>query len=97
MELWISKLWMVLGTGLTLVLMNVKGFGGGGGTGALRELIDSSKSFPVMSTLGIVLATLEIFRHMLHFRSSVSCFGLGYQTCDWAIFWAIIFATNFVS
>ena len=65
---------MVLETGLTLVLTNVKGLGG---VGALREPIDSNGSFPVMSTLSIVLAALEIFRHMLDFRSSVSCFGFG--------------------
>ena len=65
---------MVLETGLTLVLVNVKGLGE---AGALREPIDSGRSFPVMSTLSIVLAALEIFRHMLDFRSSVSCFGFG--------------------
>ena len=64
---------MVLGTGLTLVLVNVKGLGGG----ALRELMDSNRSFPVMSTLRIVFAALEIFRHMLDIKSSMSCFGLG--------------------
>ena len=63
---------MVLETGLTLVLVNVKGLGG---AGALREPIDSNRSFPVMSTFSIVLAALESFRHMLDFRSSVSCFG----------------------
>ena len=36
---------IVLETGLTLVLVNVKGLGG---AGALRELIDSNRSFPVM-------------------------------------------------
>ena len=43
---------MFLESGLTLVLANVKGFflrGGGGGAGALRERIDSNRSFPVMS------------------------------------------------
>ena len=63
---------MVLETGLTLVLVNVKGLVG---AGALREPIDSNRSFPVMSTLSIVLAALEFFRHMLDFRSSVSFFG----------------------
>ena len=47
------------------------------GAGVLREPIDSNRSFPVMSTFSIVLAALEIFRHMLAFRCSVSCFGSG--------------------
>ena len=59
---------------LTLEMVNVKGFGG---TGALREPIDSNSSFPVILTLRIVFATLEIFRYMLDFRSSMSCFGFG--------------------
>ena len=67
---------MALWTGLTLVLMNVNDFGGGGAV-ALREPMDSNRSFPVMSTLRIVLAAFEIFQHMLDFRSSVSCLGLG--------------------
>ena len=75
------KIVMVLGTEFTLVLVNVEGLRGGGGgggeEGAPREPMDSNRSFPVMSTLNIVLATLGIFRHMLNFRSSVSCFGLG--------------------
>ena len=50
---------------------------GGGGAGALREPIDSNRSFPVMSTRRIVLAAFEILRHMLDFRSSISCLGLG--------------------
>ena len=54
--------------------MNVNGLGE---TGALREPMDSNRSFPVMSTLRILLAALEIFRHMLDFRSSMSCLGLG--------------------
>ena len=83
---------MVLETGLTLVLMNVKGLGG---AGVLREPMDSNRSFPVMSTLNIILAALEIFRHMLDFRPSVSCFGFWWQTCDWAICMTI-FAANFV-
>ena len=64
---------------LTLELVNVKGFfwGGGEGAGALRVPIDSNSSFPVILTLRIVFATLEIFRHMLDFRSSMSCFGFG--------------------
>ena len=65
---------MGLETKLTLVLMNVKGLGG---AGALREPIDSDRSFPVMSTFSIVLAALETFRHMLDFRSGVSCLGFG--------------------
>ena len=56
---------------LTLELVNVKGFFFGGGAGALREPIDSNSSFPVILTLRIVFATLEIFRHMLDFRSSM--------------------------
>ena len=39
---------MVLETGLTLVLVNVKGLGGGEGAG-LRETMDSNRSFPVMN------------------------------------------------
>ena len=42
-----------------------------------RSSVDSNRSLPVMSTLRIVLAALEIFRHTLDFRSSMSCFGLG--------------------
>ena len=49
---------MVLETVLTLVLVNVKSLGG---AGALREPVDSNKSFPVMSTFSIVLAALEFF------------------------------------
>ena len=55
----------------------VRGRGGGGGAGALRGPIESNRSFPVMSTLRIVLAAFEIFRHMLDIRSSMSCLGLG--------------------
>ena len=62
----------------------IKG-GGGGGEGAeagvLSKPMDSNRSFPVMSTLSIVLATLEIFPHMLDFRSSVPCFEFRWQTC----------------
>ena len=43
------------------------GGGGGGGARALREPIDSNRSFSVMSTFSIVLAALEILRHMLDF------------------------------
>ena len=56
---------MVLETGLTLVLVNVKGLEGGG---ALREPIYSNRSFPVISTLGIVLAALEIFSSDARFQ-----------------------------
>ena len=59
-------------TGLTLVLVNVKGLRG---TREPRELIHSNSSFSVMSTFSIVLAAFETLRHMLDFRSSVSCFG----------------------
>ena len=64
---------MTLETGFTLVLVNVNGLGGGGGAGALREPMDPNRSFPVMSTLTIVLAAFEIFRHMLDFKPSMSC------------------------
>ena len=57
--------------------MNVKGLGGGGGgAGALREPIDSNRSFPEMSNLRIFLATCETLRHIPDFRSSVSCLVL---------------------
>ena len=49
---------MVLGTELTLVLVNVTSLGG---AGALRESIDSNRSFPVMSTFSIVLVAFESF------------------------------------
>ena len=65
-------------TGFTLVLVNVNGLrGGGGGAGALRDPMDSNSSFPVMLTARIDFAAFEIFRHMLDFKSSVSCLGLG--------------------
>ena len=51
--------------------------GGGGGAGALREPMDSNSSFPVILTPSIVLATVETLRHMLDFRLSMSCLGLG--------------------
>ena len=66
-----------------LVLVNVKGLGGGGG--AFRGSINSNRSFPMMSNLRIFLAVCETLRHTLDFRSSVSCLGLGEQTCGWAI------------
>ena len=63
-----------------LVLVNVKGLGRvggeGGGIGALRGPIDSNRSFPVMSNLRIFLVACETLRHILDFRSSVSCFGI---------------------
>ena len=65
---------MGLETGLTLVLMNLNGTGG---AGPLREPIDSNRPFQVMSTFIIVLAASETLRHMLDFKSSVSCFGFG--------------------
>ena len=37
--------------------------------------MDSNKSFPMMSTLRIVFVAFEILRHMLDFRSGVSCLG----------------------
>ena len=63
----------------TLAFVNVNGLGGGGGggAGALREPIDSNSSFPVIPTFRMFLATLEILRHMLDFKSSMSCLGLG--------------------
>ena len=65
---------MDLETGLNLVLVNLNG---AEGTGALREPIDSNRSFPVKSTFGIVLASLETLRRMLDFKSNASCFGFG--------------------
>ena len=63
---------MGLGTGLTFVLVNLNGMGaGGGGAVALRKLIDSNRSFPVMSTFSITLAALETLPHVLDFKSSV--------------------------
>ena len=66
---------VVLRDELILVLANWKSLGGG--AGALRDPIDSNSSFPVILTLRTVLATLETLRHMLDFRSSMSCFGFG--------------------
>ena len=51
---------------LTLVLVNVNVFFGRG-AGALREPIDSNRSFPVIMTPKMVFATLEIFLQMLDF------------------------------
>ena len=47
------------------------------GAGALREPMDSNSSFPVILTPSMDFATLETFRHMLDFRLSMSCLGLG--------------------
>ena len=65
---------VVLEPEFTLVLVKVKGLGG---AGALREPIDSNSSFPVILMPSMVFATLETFRHMLDFRSSMSCLGFG--------------------
>ena len=65
---------VVLEPEFTLVLVKVKGLGR---AGALREPIDSNSSFPVILTSNIVFATLETFRHMLDFRSSMSCLRFG--------------------
>ena len=65
---------MALEPEFTLVLVKVKGLGG---AGALSEPIDSNSSFPVTVTPSMVFATLETLRHMLDFRSSMSCFGFG--------------------
>ena len=65
---------VVLEPEFTLVLVKVKGLGG---AGVLREPIDSNSSFPVILMPSVVLATLETFRHMLDFRSSMSCLGFG--------------------
>ena len=58
----------------TLAFVNVNGLGG---AGALREPIDSNSSFPVIPTFSMFLAALEILRHRLDFKSSMSCLGLG--------------------
>ena len=65
---------VVLETRLTLELVNLNG---ARGAGALRGPIDSNRSFPVMSTFNIALTALETLRHMLDFKSSVSCYGFG--------------------
>ena len=61
----VDGFWNGFGDCLTLVLVNVKGFGE---EGALREPMNSNRSFPVMSTRSIVLAALKRFRHMPDFR-----------------------------
>ena len=64
-----------------LVLVNVKvSFWGGGGAGAMRGPTDSNRSFAVTSNLRIFLAVRETFRHILDFRSSVSCIRFGKLT-----------------
>ena len=74
----VSVFGMDLETELTLKLVNVKGLGGGGGGAvSMRGPIDSNRSFPVMSIFRIVWAAFETLRHMLDFRSSVSCNCLG--------------------
>ena len=51
---------MALETGFTFVFVNVNGLGGGGGgAGALREPMDSNRSFPVISTVGIDFDAFE--------------------------------------
>ena len=47
------------------------------GAGALKGPIDSNRSFALTSNLRMFLAAWETFRHLLDFRSSVSCFGFG--------------------
>ena len=66
---------VVLRDELILVLANWKGLGGG--AGALRDPIDSNRSFPVMSTLKKVLAAFEIFRHMLDLNLTCPVWRLG--------------------
>ena len=58
----------------TWVFVKIKGLGG---AGVLREPMDSNSSFPVILMPSIVLATVETFQHMLDFRLSKSCLGLG--------------------
>ena len=56
------------------MFVKVKGLGG---AGVLREPMDSNSSFPVILTPSMVFAMLGTFRHMLDFRLSMSCLGLG--------------------
>ena len=44
----------------------------------LRDPIDTNRSFPVMSTLKKFLAAFEISRHMLDFKSNMSCLVVAY-------------------
>ena len=55
--------------------MNVKGSGGGGGGRGAERTNRFKQVFP--SHIKIFLAAFETLQHMLDFRSSVSCFGLG--------------------
>ena len=58
----VSGFEMDLEVELTLVLVNLDVFFfGGGGAGALREPIDSNRSFPVILIPKMVFAALEIF------------------------------------
>ena len=63
------------GDWIHLCARKCKWLGGGRGRGRGAERTDSS--FPVMSILSTDFATFDIFRHMLDFKSSVSCLGLG--------------------
>ena len=74
-DLSVSGFGLGLEVELTLELVNVNGFFFWGG--ALREPIDSNRSFPVILTPKMVFATFEIFLHILDFESSMSCLGLG--------------------
>ena len=74
MDLEVDGFEVTLEPEFTWVLVKVKGLGG---AGALRELMDSNSSFPVILTPSIVLATAETLRHMLDFRLSMSCLGFG--------------------
>ena len=65
---------VILEPEFTWVFVKVKGLGG---AGALREPMDSNSSFPVILTPSIVFAAFETFWHMLDFRLSMSCLGLG--------------------
>ena len=65
---------MALQTEFTLVLCECEWLGA---AGALREPMESNRSFPVMSTLSIDFAPFEIFSHMLDFKPSMSCLELG--------------------
>ena len=56
------------------MFVKVKGLGA---AGALRQPTDSNSYFPVILTPSMVFATVETFRHMLDFRLSISCLGLG--------------------
>ena len=72
---------VVLVDEFTLVLMDVKGFFFflGGGAGALREPIDSNRSFPVMLSLRIFLAACETATHT---RFQIQCVLLGVRAAN---------------